>query len=254
MLKLKFTDIRYDTDVDEPILDELDTDADESILDQLPTTLIGEFSEPPDESQMADYISNVTGYLVDSFDYKTCPKCGSPLFESDLPGYEYFCDECDENMFEFEAEDEICMTKDLPLGQHIKKVLSFLMKRDLNTHDLATRYALSGFLQSTFGDVCDLADVPDVLSKNIIEADTDTKRAFNDLLEHLCYGEDGALDDTGIRVCNKCGELMFEGYYVDDEFVYKRDYNFDDHFCSRCAQKLRNDFEFLHTKWELVEK
>lgn len=35
---------------------------------------------------------------------KKCFRCGSQLLISDLPDYDYLCFECDENMFEFEAE------------------------------------------------------------------------------------------------------------------------------------------------------
>lgn len=32
----------------------------------------------------------------------TCIRCGAPLFESKLPGYEYQCFECDEDFYAFE--------------------------------------------------------------------------------------------------------------------------------------------------------
>lgn len=35
---------------------------------------------------------------------KECPKCGRPLFYSDVEGYEYVCTECDENFYESEVK------------------------------------------------------------------------------------------------------------------------------------------------------
>lgn len=35
-----------------------------------------------------------------------CPKCGHILCDSDLPEYTYLCTYCDENFYEFEAENE----------------------------------------------------------------------------------------------------------------------------------------------------
>lgn len=57
MIKIKFTDIRYDTD------------GDMSILEGLPKELTGEFPCHPDEGEMADYISDRTGFLVFDFSY-----------------------------------------------------------------------------------------------------------------------------------------------------------------------------------------
>ena len=36
----------------------------------------------------------------------TCVRCGAPLFESKLPGYEYQCFECDEDFYAFEQSRE----------------------------------------------------------------------------------------------------------------------------------------------------
>lgn len=36
--------------------------------------------------------------------YKQCPHCGSYLFKSDLPQYDYVCVDCDENFYECEVK------------------------------------------------------------------------------------------------------------------------------------------------------
>ncbi len=35
-----------------------------------------------------------------------CRRCGSPVWKSDLPQYEYQCLKCDEDLFSFEAEEQ----------------------------------------------------------------------------------------------------------------------------------------------------
>ena len=35
-----------------------------------------------------------------------CPKCGQPLYYSDLMDYEYVCVQCDENFYSIECEEE----------------------------------------------------------------------------------------------------------------------------------------------------
>ena len=120
----------------------------------------------------------------------------------------------------FEAEDDYRIPKNTKKEQverlklRIKEILSIVVNRDADIYDLAARHALSGFALNTFGISCHLSDIPDRLSTRIMEADADTKRAFINLLEHLCYGEHGALEDTGIRVCSTCGELIVDGYHL----------------------------------------
>lgn len=46
---------------------------------------------------------NVSDVVMRIATNKTCPKCGSNLFFSDLPKYDYVCTLCDENFFECEV-------------------------------------------------------------------------------------------------------------------------------------------------------
>ena len=178
--------------------------------------------------------------------------------------------------YKAEAKNEKPNPKKSPketVRQRIKDVLSILMKRQLNADDQVVRYALSGYMLGTFKEVCDLSDIPDRLSKRIMEADADTKQSFNNFLEHLCYGEDGALEDTGIRVCSTCGELMVEGYYLDGDYACCRPCAVKNYMdaARRCgeeedidaAEKIlqesleyseRNDGDVYYTEWELAEK
>ena len=36
----------------------------------------------------------------------TCPRCGGPLFASDIDGYDYQCFDCDEDFYECEVRKE----------------------------------------------------------------------------------------------------------------------------------------------------
>ncbi len=37
---------------------------------------------------------------------KVCRRCGSPVYESDTPGYSYQCFGCDENFYSFEVDEQ----------------------------------------------------------------------------------------------------------------------------------------------------
>lgn len=65
----------------------------------------------------------------------------------------------------------------------------------------------------------DLSDVPDKLSKRIIEMDIRTQKAFKDFLNCLTDEKSVPIGDTGIRICTSCGKLMVEGYYLRGDYA-----------------------------------
>lgn len=52
---------------------------------------------------LADIIEPLEDVIKKCITNKECPHCGTYLFKSDLPQYEYVCADCDENFFECEA-------------------------------------------------------------------------------------------------------------------------------------------------------
>jgi len=47
----------------------------------------------------------INGAWHENTDMK-CRRCGGPVFESDLPEYSYQCLKCDEDLYDFEAEEQ----------------------------------------------------------------------------------------------------------------------------------------------------
>ena len=52
--------------------------------------------------KVVEYISKVKTRCITD---KECPHCGSLLYCSDLPQYDYVCAECDENFYECEVKE-----------------------------------------------------------------------------------------------------------------------------------------------------
>ena len=61
----------------------------------------------PADNEVLDYLEDIQKPLIDvikkSQTDKECPRCGSSLYLSDLPQYEYVCPECEENFFKIEV-------------------------------------------------------------------------------------------------------------------------------------------------------
>lgn len=56
-------------------------------------------------NQGADNLNKIVHSIVEAIKTeKRCPKCGEPLYYSDLPEYDYVCVECDENFYGCEVE------------------------------------------------------------------------------------------------------------------------------------------------------
>lgn len=54
-------------------------------------------TEPEFEDATNEVLYPLRKIINDLITDKKCPKCGKPLFKSDLPQYDYICVECDEN-------------------------------------------------------------------------------------------------------------------------------------------------------------
>ena len=59
-----------------------------------------------DDEDMEDYL------VFKESEDRTCFRCGSPLFKSDIAGYTYQCFHCDEDFYAFEQEDRLDALKD----------------------------------------------------------------------------------------------------------------------------------------------
>lgn len=59
-----------------------------------------------DDEDMEDYL------VFKESEDRTCFRCGSPLFKSDIAGYTYQCFHCDEDFYAFEQEDRLDTLKD----------------------------------------------------------------------------------------------------------------------------------------------
>lgn len=46
---------------------------------------------------------NLNGLLASLRTSYVCPRCGQPLYLSDVSGYDFVCPECDENFYEVEV-------------------------------------------------------------------------------------------------------------------------------------------------------
>ena len=55
---------------------------------------------------VAGVVSRLSAYAKQFLCTVTCPHCGSPLYLSDLPQYEYVCYDCDENFFYMEVQHD----------------------------------------------------------------------------------------------------------------------------------------------------
>lgn len=61
-----------------------------------------------DDEDMEDYL------VFKESEDRTCFRCGSPLFKSNIQGYTYQCFHCDEDFYAFEQEDRL----DFAEGDH----------------------------------------------------------------------------------------------------------------------------------------
>lgn len=50
-----------------------------------------------DEEDVASVMSTLVNCLMEIKTNERCPRCGNPLYLSDLPQYTYVCAECEEN-------------------------------------------------------------------------------------------------------------------------------------------------------------
>lgn len=58
-----------------------------------------------DEEYAMEEVEELASAIKDLETNVKCPRCGSKLFKSDLPQYEYVCSDCDENFYECEVDD-----------------------------------------------------------------------------------------------------------------------------------------------------
>ncbi len=58
-----------------------------------------------DDEDMEDYL------VFKESEDRTCFRCGSPLFKSNIQGYTYQCFHCDEDFYAFEQEDRLDFTE-----------------------------------------------------------------------------------------------------------------------------------------------
>lgn len=74
------------------------------------------------ESGRVEFV--IGSYFTESKSRFCCPRCGSELSDSDVPGYRFLCTECDENFYTFEAKASAVTDYSWDWGHYFNSVLS----------------------------------------------------------------------------------------------------------------------------------